>query len=79
MAEYIENIKVNRMARMVKIADRIHNLSEASKASKEFQEKYIKETKEWFIDLAKGTVFEEDLNRELENLIKVCEEKTIDR
>ncbi len=56
------------MARMVKLADRIHNLSEAHFANRDFQEKYIKETKKWFIDLAKGTVFEEDINRELEAL-----------
>lgn len=69
MKDYIENIKMNDMAKMVKLADRIHNLSESSSGSFEFQEKYIKETKEWFIDLAKGTVFEEELNAELNNLI----------
>lgn len=70
MSEYIKNIKENEMAKMVKLADRIHNLSESPNASKEFQDKYIKETKEWFIDLAKGTVFEEDLYIVLNNLIK---------
>lgn len=74
MSEYIKNIKENEMAKMVKLADRIHNLSESPNASKEFQDKYIKETKEWFIDLAKGTVFEEDLYRVLNNLIKIYEE-----
>lgn len=69
MKDYIENIKMNDMAKMVKIADRIHNLSESSSGTFEFQEKYIKETKDWFIDLAKGTVFEEELNAELNNLI----------
>ena len=69
MKDYIENIKMNDMAKMVKLADRIHNLSESSSGSFEFQEKYIKETKDWFIDLAKGTVFEEELNAELNNLI----------
>ena len=69
MKDYIENIKMNVMAKMVKLADRIHNLSESSSGSFEFQEKYIKETKDWFIDLAKGTVFEEELNAELNNLI----------
>ncbi len=69
MKDYIENIKMNDMAKMVKLADRIHNLSESSSGSYEFQEKYIKETKDWFIDLAKGTVFEEELNAELNNLI----------
>ena len=74
MSEYIKNIKENEMAKMVKLADRIHNLSESPNASKEFQDKYIKETKEWFIDLAKGTVFEEDLYMVLNNLIKIYEE-----
>lgn len=69
MEQYIREIKKNDIARMVKLADRIHNLSEAYLASKEFQKKYIKETQEWFIDLAEGTVFEEDLNSALKKLI----------
>ncbi len=73
MSEYIGNIKQNEMARIVKIADRIHNLSEAPNANLEFQARYIKETKDWYVDLAEGTIFEEDLNKELENLIKVYE------
>ena len=79
MSEYIGNIKQNEMARMVKLADRIHNLSESPNAKHKFQAKYIKETKAWYVDLAKGTVFEEDLNRELENLIRVYEENLIER
>ena len=66
MSEYMERIKQNDMARMVKLADRIHNLSETHLASSEFKEKYIKETEEWFIDLATGTIFEEGLKRILE-------------
>ena len=79
MSEYIGNIKANDMARMVKLADRIHNLSESPNASHKFQAKYIKETKMWFLDLAKGTVFEEDLNNELNNLIKVYEDSETSR
>ena len=70
MAEYIGNIEKNDMAKMVKLADRIHNLSEAIWASKEFQKKYIKETEEWFINLAKNTVFENDL-KEVLNKVKM--------
>ena len=79
MSEYVGNIKQNEMARMVKLADRIHNLSESPNASRAFQAKYIKETQDWYVDLAKGTVFEEDLNRELNKLIKVYEVEEFDR
>lgn len=74
MEEYIERIKNNDMAKMVKLADRIHNLSEANVASIKFQRKYIKETEEWFLDLAKDTVFEDDLNNVMQNLKdEICE------
>lgn len=68
MQEYMERISKNDMAKMVKLADRIHNLSETHLAPKQFKEKYIKETEKWFIDLAKGTIFEVDLIRELNSL-----------
>lgn len=70
MQEYIERINENDMAKMVKLADRTHNLSEAPLAPKEFQQEYIKETEMWYIDLAKGTVFENDLQKNLKNLIE---------
>lgn len=68
MSEYIKRIMKNDMARMVKIADRIHNLLEGHFCSIKFQKRYIKETEKWFIDLAKDTVFEEDLNNALKKL-----------
>lgn len=68
MQNYIERIRNNDIAKMVKLADRIHNLSEAKLASIDFQIKYIKETEDWFIDLAKGTIFENDLKNVLEDL-----------
>ena len=34
---------------------------------------YIKETEEWYLDLAKGTVYEEDINIALSNLRKELE------
>lgn len=68
MSDYINRIKQNDMARMVKLADRLHNLSETHLASEKFQVRYVKETEEWFIDLAAGTVFEEDIKDMLDNL-----------
>lgn len=73
MQEYMSRIKKNNMAKMVKLADRLHNLSETHLTEIEFQTRYIKETEEWFIDLAKGTVFEEDLKKELNNIKRLSE------
>jgi len=70
MSDYINGIMSNDMAKMVKLADRIHNLSEAHLAGVEFQNKYIKETKDWYVAMAKNTVFEKDLNIVLERLKK---------
>lgn len=71
MDEYIYRISNNNLAKMVKIADRIHNLSEAHMASKSFQDKYIKETIKWYLPLAKDTIFENDLKEELEKLMNI--------
>ena len=68
MSEYMERIMQNDMARMVKLADRLHNLLETHFASTKFKHKYIKETEEYFIDLAVGTVFEKDIKDILEEL-----------
>lgn len=66
--DYYSRIKQNDMARMVKLADRVHNLRDANFTSRTFKEKYIQETEEYFIDLAKDTVFEEDINDALREL-----------
>lgn len=71
MEQYMKKIKENEIAKMVKLADRLHNLSEVHFASRKFIDKYINETKEWYIDLANETVFEKDINRELEKLINL--------
>lgn len=76
MKDYIERIKNNDIARMVKIADRIHNLSEAIYGSLAFKQKYIKETEAYFIDLAKDTVFEKELNDVLESIKSVVKAET---
>lgn len=70
MAEYIERISKNDMAKMVKLADRLHNVLETKLADLEFQKKYVKETEEWYLDLAKNTCFEDDLNKEIKSLKK---------
>lgn len=70
MKNYISNINKNELARMVKLSDRLHNLKEGIYASKIWRLKYIKETKKYFIPLAKNTPFEEDINIALKELIK---------
>ena len=74
MDEYMTRINGNHMAKMVKLADRVHNLSEAKYAGEKFQRKYIKETEAYFLDLAKGTVFEEDLNIVLDEVRSLVED-----
>lgn len=69
MEEYMNRIRNNNIARMVKLADRLHNLSETYLTSKEFQRKYIEETNKWFIKLAENTVFENEIKKELNKLI----------
>ncbi len=66
--EYISRIKENKIARMVKLADRMHNLSETHLASKAFKKKYIEETKSLYLDLAKDTVFEDEIRKILHSL-----------
>ena len=70
MADYIDRISKNDMAKMVKLADRLHNISETHLASKEFQKKYIYETEKYYLNLAKGTIFEEKIKEELVKLKK---------
>ena len=70
MKEYIERISKNDMARMVKLADRLHNILETKLADMDFQKKYVKETEDWYLDLAKDTCFEEELTKEIKSLKK---------
>ena len=65
MQEYYERIMNSDMARMVKLADRWHNLSESAMASCLFKQKYIKETEKWYLKMAEGTCFEEEIKNEL--------------
>lgn len=70
MSEYIDRIEKNNIAKMVKLADRVHNLSEAHFASDKWINKYIIETKEWYLDMAKDTCFESKLIKILNELEK---------
>ncbi len=59
--QYYDRIERNIIARMVKLADRIHNLSEILSTDRAFIDKYLAETKKYFYKLAKDTIFERDL------------------
>ena len=67
MQDYYNRIINNEM---VKLADRYHNLSESTMTNILFKKKYIKETEEWYLKMAEGTCFEEDIKQALDNLIK---------
>lgn len=52
MKEYMSGIVSNPIAREVKAADRIHNLSCAHECSEEFRVRYIKESIDWYLELS---------------------------
>ena len=68
MEEYIQAIRNNPIAKMVKLADRLHNLLCALVADERFRKRYVQETEEFYIDLAKDTPFEEDILKALHTL-----------
>jgi len=70
MQQYINRISENPMAKAVKLADRLHNLQDAPLASKEFQIKYRRETEKWYLKLAEGTMFEEEISEAYQKLLK---------
>lgn len=59
--QYYDRIERNKIARMVKLADRIHNLSEILCTDRAFIDRYLEDTKKYFYKLAKDTIFERDL------------------
>jgi len=69
MVQYISRIKAYRVAHVVKLADRLHNLICAVYADEKFKKKYIVETQKYYIDLAAGTAFEAPIKRALQDLI----------
>ena len=75
--DYHDRIMENDMARMVKLADRLYNLRDAVNANIGFQKKYIKETMQWYVDMAKGTCFEKEINQGLANLEKTIKRKEL--
>lgn len=52
MSEYVGAIKDNDIARVVKNADRLHNLKSAFCTSEEFKRKYVLETVDWYMDFS---------------------------
>lgn len=51
-SEYIERIKANPIAKVVKSADRIHNLTMAVYANEDFRRRYIKDSVKWYLDFS---------------------------
>lgn len=76
MDMYISKIAQNDVAHMVKLADRLDNIRDWEGLKN--KKAYIKETESWFVELAKGTVFESDINQALQELkaaVKVTEKE----
>lgn len=52
MSEYVGAIRNNEIARVVKTADRLHNLRCALVADTEFKRRYILETVDWYLEFS---------------------------
>lgn len=52
MKDYVGAIKANDIARVIKTADRLHNLKSAIVTSDDFKKRYILETVDWYFDLS---------------------------
>ena len=52
MEEYVAGIRANPMAKIVKAADRLHNLRCAAAADEAFRKRYIQETRAWYMDFS---------------------------
>ena len=60
-ADYLEKIKMNEVAYIVKVADRIDNLRDAVNADLGFIKQYLEETEKYYLDFAAESPFFEDL------------------
>ena len=69
MENYVSRIASNELAKMVKLADRLHNLTEAIYADNNFKKRYIEETLTWYIPMSRNTVFESDIRNALDILV----------
>ena len=58
---YFERIRENKIARIVKIVDRYHNLTTMKGLSEEWQKRYIEETWKYIIPLTEGTELNDDM------------------
>jgi hypothetical protein len=58
---YLERIKKNEVAYVVKVADRIDNLLDAKITELPFQKKYLEETKNYYLKFAAGSPLHKDL------------------
>ncbi|MBN1539350.1 MAG: HD domain-containing protein [Candidatus Thermoplasmatota archaeon] len=59
--QYFERIKGNDIARIVKLVDRLHNLTTMKGLSPEWQRKYIEETWRYVVPLTEGTEFKDEM------------------
>ena len=55
MKSYITRISANEMARIVKGADRVHNLECSILRDYDFRDRYMWETKQWYLGIDEGT------------------------
>lgn len=65
---YFSEIAKNKNAKLIKVADRISNLMDSVTTNQAFRKRYVDETEKYFLDLAKGTVLEELLFKELKKV-----------